>query len=204
MKIQDIITETTILNALSYDEYRKLIDDLLRENKVTGNFMDNSDEILSYTKMNVARMRRGDKTSKINFELEQAIKKIDYKQIWLVITEGWCGDAAQLIPTIAKITELNDNIELKFILRDENPNIMNAYLTDGGKAIPKLIMLDAKTLNEINNWGPRPNVPQQMTVDFKNDDSLDYTTYVETLHKWFANDKYQSIQNEILTLLSLH
>lgn len=202
MKDQKLISTEIIENAINYAQYRNLIDSLLKENKVTGNFMDNNEEILGYTKMNIARMRRGDKTSKINNDLEQAIKGISKQQIWLLITEGWCGDAAQLIPTIAKMAQLNDKIDLKFILRDEHPNIMNAYLTNGGKAIPKLIMLDAETLNEIMHWGPRPSVPQQMTIDFKNDADLDYATYVEALHKWYAMDKYQSVQNEILKLIA--
>ena len=163
--------------------------------------MDNSEEILNYTKMNISRMNRGAKTCKITSELSEVIQSISQKQIWLVITEGWCGDAAQIVPVFVKMAELNPNIELKFVLRDENPDLMDAYLYKETRSIPKLIMLKADSLEELDNWGPRPTYAQQMTEDYKKNPTGTYMEYAQQLHKWYAKDKYQSVQQELLELI---
>ena len=202
MCIRDsVITAGLIENAMSYEAYRTLIDDLLSENRVTGNFMENSEEVLGYTKMNIARMRRGDKTFKIKAELKGIIQSISQQQIWLVITEGWCGDAAQSVPAIVKMAGLNPNIRIKFVLREEHLNLMDAYLTDGTRSIPKLIIINAESLEELGTWGPRPAIAQTITDDYKKKGTVSYQEYAQQLHKWYAKDKYQSIQAEIQTML---
>lgn len=196
-----IITPKLIEEAMSYEAYRQLIDQLLSENRVTGDFMDNNEEILGYTKMNISRMNRGDRTSKISDELTEALQSISQKWIWLVITEGWCGDAAQSVPTLVKMANLNPNIDIKFVLRDEHPDLMDAYLSNGTRSIPKLIVLNAETLEDIGTWGPRPAYAQTMTEDYKKNPTLNYMEYAKQLHKWYAKDKYQSVQQELLSLI---
>lgn len=191
------ITASIIEEAMSYQAYRDLVDRLLAEKKVTGDFMDNNDDILHYTKMNVTRMKRGDKTFALNDDLRAALEKISEPTIWLVITEGWCGDAGQIIPSFVKMAEANPHITVKFILRDEHPAIMDGYLTNGGRSIPKLIALKASDLSEYGNWGPRPAPAQEMTMAYKKNDDLDYKTYANQLHSWYAKDKYQTIQAEL-------
>ena len=59
---------------------------------------------------------------------------------WLVLTEAWCGDAAQSLPIINKMAEVSDNITLRLILRDENLDVMDQFLQNGrSRSIPKLI-----------------------------------------------------------------
>lgn len=196
--MSQLFTRALLDAAMSYSEYRSLIDELLSQNKVTGDFMDNNDDILHYTKMSVTRMKRGDKTFKLNEELKTELNSLASEWVWLVLTEGWCGDASQIIPSLVQIAEASSSIKIKFILRDEHPKIMDEYLTEGGRSIPKLICLNADTLAEVGNWGPRPEPAQQMTRDYKKDDSLDYKSYTEGLHKWYAKDRYQTLQNELL------
>ena len=151
--------------------------------------------------MNVARMNRGDKTKRINEELSKLIKTVDQKWTWLVITEGWCGDAAQSIPILVKLAELNPNFDIKFVLRDAHSELMDAYLTNGTRSIPKLIIFSTETLEELYTWGPRPSAAQAITDDYKKK-NLTYEEYSLQLHSWYAKDKYQSVQNELLSLLS--
>ena len=199
--MEKIITPTLIQNAMNYHAYRELIVQLLSQNRTTGDFMENSEEILGYTKMNISRMKRADKTCKITDELSEVLQSISQKWLWLVITEGWCGDAAQSVPVMVKMAELNPNIEIKFVLRDENPDLMDAYLYKGTRSIPKLIVLNTDTLEEIGTWGPRPAHGQHMTDEFKKNPTGSYMEYAQELHKWYAKDKYQSIQQELLVLI---
>jgi len=196
--MNDLFSPALIEDAMDYQEYRDLIDNLLSKGKVTGDFMDNNEDILHYTKMNISRMKRGDKTFKLQEEIKVVLAGLSEKWLWLIMTEGWCGDAAQIIPALVQIAAASPQIDTKFILRDEHPQIMDEYLTEGGRSIPKLICLNPETLKEIGNWGPRPEPAQQMTRDYKNDESLEYATYVEALHKWYAKDRYKTVQKELL------
>lgn len=137
-------------NSLSYQQYRTLVSELIAEGKSTGNTQ--SDDLLHYSQLNETRMNRLEKTIKITEEVQSQLENVETEMIWLLISEGWCGDAAQLLPIIHKMAEVSDKIDLKIVLRDENEALMDAFLTNGGKAIPKLIVLDAKTKKVLGDW----------------------------------------------------
>ncbi|WP_245949482.1 thioredoxin family protein [Echinicola strongylocentroti] len=149
--ITSLITHELIDQAQNYSDYRALIDRLLLENKTTGD--NHSEAMMDYTRINVQRMKRWDKTAKVSETAAASVQKIDRNQVWLVLTEAWCGDAAQNIPYIEKLAGLNDKIQLKYILRDENLEVMDEFLTNGGRSIPKLIALDAASLEILFTWG---------------------------------------------------
>lgn len=185
---------------MSYEQYRKLINDLMAENKTTGN--NHSEDILQYTRMNIFRMDRLDKTiTTLHPELMEALQNVPHKLIWLVLTEGWCGDAAQIIPALAKMAEYSPNIDLMLLLRDENLELMDRYLTNGTRSIPKLICLRADTLKELGTWGPRPAPAQQLWYDHQANPLGDYKDFAERLHTWYTKDKTETIQQELLPLI---
>lgn len=199
-KEQQLITVETINEAMNYKSYRSVINNLLEQGLTTGT--NQSEEMTQYTKMNVQRMKRLDKTISLLPSLKNAIDKIDDSWIWLVITEAWCGDTAQNIPIINKIAEASPNIKLKLILRDEHLDIMDAYLTNGGRSIPKLICLDAETLKEVGTWGPRPGNFQQKAMEWKDDPEISKEEWAEKLHKWYADDKTETLQQELEEIIN--
>ncbi len=182
--------QNTLTSSMDYATYRGLINDLLDEGKSTGT--NQSEELTAYSKMNVQRMKKWDKIFNVNEELNALIANTERKMVWLVITEGWCGDAAQIIPALVKFANLSDHIEVRFALRDEHPELMDQYLTNGAKAIPILIAMDADSLEEIFVWGPRPAPAQELLLQLK----AEGTPYAEALHKWYAVNKHQTIQEE--------
>ncbi len=195
--MKDIISKS-LENTYTYPEYRDLVTNLLAEGKSTG--PEQSDYILNYSKLNNSRMKRLDKTTKISDETVQEIQKLATPQTWLVLTEGWCGDAAQNLPVIHKMAELNKNINLKLVLRDENLELMDLFLTNGGRSIPKLIALD-KDNNVIDTWGPRPTVATKMVEDYKaKHGSLD-SQFKEDLQVWYNKDKGLSTQEDFVSLI---
>ena len=147
-------------------------------------------------------MKRLYNTTEIIEELKKETIDLKNEWIWLVITEAWGGDAAQNNPVIAKIAEINPNIELKFILRDENPDVIDAYLTNSGRSIPKLICLDSKTLEEIGTWGPRPEAAQKRVTKDKSDPNVSHEEMVKNNQLWYLKDKTISVQNEFLELIN--
>jgi thiol-disulfide isomerase/thioredoxin len=187
-------------NSYSYKEYRKLVTDLLSEGKSTG--AEQSEDLTNYSSLNETRMNRLEKTIKITETTISKLQNVSKNYIWLVISEGWCGDAAQLLPIIYKMAEESENkIELKIVLRDENPDLMNLFLTNGGKAIPKLIIIDKEKLEVLADWGPRP----QGAVDLVNDYKKEFGAFDETiktnLQLWYLHDKGVSTQDEIMEIM---
>lgn len=196
-----VITNAHVERGISYDDYRKLIDDKFAIGQTTG--IDHSESMLNYTKLNIQRMNKWDKVTKLGDEIVSLAEKLDRPQYWMLLTEGWCGDAAQCLPLINKVASLNDKIKLEIILRDENPEVMDAYLTDGGRSIPKLIILDAETLEEIHVWGPRPEPAQQMLRDHKaNPGVMTGAEFATKLHTWYAKDRGKTLEMEFTQILN--
>ncbi|MCB0584851.1 MAG: thioredoxin family protein [Phaeodactylibacter sp.] len=199
------ISREVVAQAMTYEAYRQLTDDLLTQGKTTGE--NHSEAMIHYTQLNVARMKRLDKTTRLMESVTEQLQQINRPMIWLTLTEAWCGDAAQIIPVLQKMAEASELVELRLILRDENPEIMNAFLTNGGRSIPKVILLDARTLEVLGSWGPRPAAVQEMTLAAKKDMEIltdkeakkkRYQELTATAQKWYARDKTRSIQEEFL------
>ena len=118
-----------------------------------------------------------------------------------MITESWCGDAAHIMPVIEKVVQLSSNISYKIVLRDSNEALINAFLTNGGKSIPKLIMIDDVTKEVLNTFGPRPNVATKMVNDYKAEFGKLTPEFKEALQRWYNKDKGQSTINDLMGLL---
>lgn len=197
--IYNPIIKDSIDKAVSYIEYRNLVEQLVSENSTTGN--EKTEALIEYTKLNDRRMKRWDKTLKIPVSLEEKIKSLDTKVTWLVITESWCGDAAHLMPVINKVAEINKNIDFKVVLRDENEHLMNQFLTNGSQSIPKLIMLDEPSKDVISTFGPRPNVVTQLVNDFKTEHGKLTLDFKQDLQVWYNKDKGQSTLEDLGQML---
>ncbi|WP_218598251.1 thioredoxin family protein [Polaribacter sp. NJDZ03] len=191
------IIKKSLENVLSYREYRDLVSNLLAEGKATG--VNQSEALTNYSLLNDKRMKRLDKTIKISEETITKMQEINEPQTWLVLAEGWCGDAAQNLPVINKIAETNSLINLKLALRDEHEDLMNLFLTNGGKSIPKLIALD-KDNNVINTWGPRPSEATKMVADYKAKHGVIDAPFKEGLQVWYNKNKGQNIQEDFIEL----
>ena len=192
------IIQSAIKNSYSYNEYRTLVSKLISEGKSTGN--DQSKALLHYSELNEVRMKRLEKTLKIDLEVEKTLQNLKSNQTWLVISEGWCGDAAQILPIIKLMTEVSENIDFKIVLRDENEALMNQFLTNGSKSIPKLLILDENS-NVINHWGPRPEAAKNIILDYKANHGIVDETAKIALQKWYLEDKGISTMKEIVELI---
>ena len=191
--------EEGLQKAISYSSYSILISDLIASGKSSGPIQ--SEDLLNFSKLNDRRMTRLDKTIQLRQETLLTVKKIDKPITWLVLSEGWCGDAAQTLPVINKIANESDLITLKIIFRDEHEELMNYFLTNGGKSIPKLLVLNSE--NEVlNTWGPRPDKATKMVQDYKNKHGQLDATFKQELQVWYNKDKGVNIQENMLGLLT--
>jgi thiol-disulfide isomerase/thioredoxin len=201
-KFNEKMNKSPIKNSLnktiSYADYRNLMKSLISAEKSTGT--EQSEDRLNFSILNDKRMDRLDKTLTISAETQNSLDNLNKGFTFLVIAEGWCGDAAQILPIINKVSEATDKIAFKIVLRDENEDLMNQYLTNGSKSIPKVLILDPEN-NVLDSWGPRPAVASKMVVDYKaQNGSLD-EEFKKNLQIWYNKDKGLNTQNELIGLL---
>lgn len=195
------IIENSLQTARSYDEYKALMLDLMKEGKSTGPIQ--SEARYNFTKINNQRMKRLDKQTRLSEEAVSLAEKIDRDFTWLVLTESWCGDAAQTLPVINKFSEVSKKIDLKVVLRDENDELMNEFLTDGNKSIPKLIVIENDSRKVVSSWGPRTEKATKMIQDYKKTHGKVDDKIKKDLQVWYNKDKGKHIEKEMISLLSL-
>lgn len=205
--IMEIIPAAIRSSALSYAAFRALTDDLLEQGRSTND--DNREEMLAYTRQNVQRMNKWDKILQLNDDSLLRLRGVECSVMLLTLVEGWCGDVAQVLPVLHKISEAIDRVELGIIFRDQHPEIMDAFLTNGARAIPKVLILDTISGQVLGTWGPRPSEAQAMVMDMKQtvevlpeEERADFhARSSEAMHAWYARDKGQRVQIEFLNTL---
>ncbi|HLR36644.1 MAG TPA: thioredoxin family protein [Chitinophagaceae bacterium] len=188
--------EKGLKNAYSYVEYEQLIEDLLKEGKSTTK---GSDEMfVHYSELGIQRMKRWDKKFELTEEQTAKVRSYNEKRSWIVLAEGWCGDAAHSVPVMNKVAELSENIELKIVLRESNLYLMNDFLTDGGKSIPKLIVYNQEEKEVENTWGSRPSGAKEI---FDANRAGEWEEMEKKLQTWYNKDKGKTTAAELMELL---
>lgn len=198
-----VFTPELLAQTITYPSYYTLSEKMVAEGRTTG--PDQSQEMLDYSKLNFQRMKRlTANPAALLPEVIAAVEALPVKLLWVVFTEPWCGDAAQSLPILAHIAaESGGRIELQILFRDEHPDAMAHYLTNGGKAIPKVVCLRADTHEELFTWGPRPANSQAIMDDYKaNPAGRSKEEIITVLHKWYADNKTVDVQREIAARLA--
>ncbi len=193
------IIKSSLDKSISYSQYRDLVNDLAENGQTTG--LEQTEALINYTQLNARRMKRWDKTVKVSETASAKISDFGERITWLVITESWCGDAAHVIPVLNKLAELNDNIDLRLVMRDENLELMDMFLTNGGRAIAKLIMIDTETGEVLNTFGPRPSEATALVSDYKAAHGKLTAEFKEDLQMWYNRNKGQNIIEDITGML---
>lgn len=200
LTIDELILKS-IEKGINYTQYRQLVKQLVETQSTSG--IDKTEALINYTSLNDRRMNRWDKTIKISEDDTIKIKNYKDKLTWVILTESWCGDAAHVIPVLNKISELNPNINLKLVFRDENDALMTQYLTLGARAIPKLIVFDDNQGEVVGTYGPRPSEATKLVNDYKTKHGKLTPEFKEELQHWYNKNKGQNIVKDIIELLDI-
>jgi len=179
---------------MNYSNYSQLFDAILGTAVPAPPYDDAM--YLDYTKLNRSRMKRWDKQLKLDENLVSRIRQISSPQHWIIITEPWCGDAAHIIPFLVRLAEQNNLISYDIQLRDSEPFLIDSYLTNGTKSIPKFIVRD-ESGNDLLVWGPRPKGAQEL-MDRMKADNADFETTKIALQQWYNEDKGVSLCKELI------
>lgn len=145
--------------------------------------------------LNLQRMTRIGKTFTPSAETVELMRGISSPQRWMIISEPWCGDSAQSIPIIARIAELSTAVELRCVLRDRHPGVMDLFLTDGARSIPKLVAFSPEG-EILFQWGPRPAGGMAVVAEAKAE-GVSKQVREERLHRWFAGDRGAQMEKEL-------
>lgn len=185
----------------TYESFSALTETLVAAGKTSG--PDQSPEMVTYTKMNLQRMQRWNKTFETPDALTQLMQTVQ-PQIWWVITEPWCGDNAANLPQLAKVAaSSNGRVTLRIILRDEHPEIMDRYLTNGSRSIPILVSV-AEDGSQLFVWGPRPQALQDFVLEWKAQPGEKTFDELKTeVQQWYNRDKGAHLTGELSDRLSL-
>lgn len=186
-------------NSFTYAAFRAYVTEALQNNPEK---LQLSADYLPYAELNEARLHRLDKTLQVEPEVALVMENLSKDYLWLVISESWCGDAAQSVPMLNKMATITDKVELKIIFRDQNLDLMDQYLTNGGRAIPKLLIVDKETLEVLGDWGPRPADAVELVNNYKAEHGKFDEDGIIALNKWYTKNKGQQVQQEVAALMT--
>ena len=182
---------------MKWDEYLVKFEEVLDGKNVQHPYDDPT--YVYYVKLNSSRVNRWLKTGALNIETTDILDKINCHQKWILITEPWCGDAANIAPIIDLMAEYSDKIDFEIELRDGDTHLIDNYLTNGGKSIPILVARDENN-KDVFVWGPRPKECQEMVL-LNKDSEMSNIEKKSAIQIWYNQDKGQSIQREIRDLV---
>lgn len=201
MSILEEVIQSGFADTFSYDEYVEISRLQAERGETSG--PNQSDSLIGYTKLNWARMRRLNKTAQLSEQTLDTLAHIDRSITLVFITETWCGDAIQLAPFVARMTGASPKLDARFMWRDQAPHLIEEFLTNGGRSIPKVIALD-EAGDALFTWGPRPAPLQKIYDAWRAEEGPKppYTEFSAELQKWYIQDKGASIQAEWNALLA--
>jgi len=183
--------------GLTYAAYLQLM--AQRADQMTDGLPDEETERIEFTRLNLHRSQRIARTYRVSTVLSELLDRIDQPQLWLALTEPWCGDSAQCLAYIAVMAQQNPAIDLRLLLRDDNLDIMDKHLTDGKRSIPVLVAQDAEE-RKLYQWGPR-TVGAQAVFDEGKAAGLQKPQIMEKLHLWYGRDRGRAVEAEFVAVL---
>ncbi len=183
--------------GLSYEQYLAQWRDKT-EQPLTG-LGKTQRKYLYYARYNYDRSRRVEEAYKPSDRLRRALATLEAPQLWMVLTEDWCVDSAYSLPLFVEAARLSSYITLRLLERDANLDIMDCYLTNGSRSIPKLVAFDVEG-EELFQWGPRPRDAQQLRAEMK-DAGATYQQISQHLLEWFEVGGWRQTEEELVETL---
>lgn len=145
-------------------------------------------------------------------EEKNVLQPLQSKQLKaIVLTADWCGDAMVNLPILMRIAD-EALIDVRYLIRDDNLELMDQYLTNGtARSIPIIIFLN-KEGEEIAKWGPRSKKVAEVVAEYQKDlPAKDAPEYEEAFKQFIAKvtvqfktnlELQESIKAELIECIS--
>ncbi len=190
--------DTFLEKGLSYEEYIASWENHIGQS--LKGLDKKARKYLFYAKYNKERAGRVIDAFKMSEALMSLIDGIDTPQYWMVLTEDWCVDSAYALPIISNAASRNPHINMRILLRDDNLDIMDQYLTDGGRGIPKLVAFSAEG-KELFQWGPRPQALKLKREDWK-EEGVEGAMLSQKGAEWYDAGGWQKVETELINAIA--
>ncbi|NGZ77889.1 thioredoxin family protein [Saccharibacillus alkalitolerans] len=128
----------------------------------------------------------------------------------VILAADWCGDVARNVPVVFRVLETAE-IPVDVMILEENFDLMDEYLTMGGRSVPIVIFADADG-EPLAQWGPRPEKVQELMRKFKAEnpdrEAPDYADNMKIVREQMkerygeGTSVHEVIVHELRTLLS--
>ena len=192
-----VLTTNQLADSYSYPAFRQHIAEALAQPAPDPK----QAKLLPYYQEAADRLDRIGPAVALLPELQAAVSQLAQPYIWAIITEGWCGDGSETVPIIEAVAQVSGgHLETRYFLRDANLDLMDRYLTNGGRAMPIAVVLHADSLAEAGVWGPRPTPLQALVRDLKARE-VPGKEVTAQVHAWYAQDATLTTQRELLALV---
>ncbi|PEN15131.1 thioredoxin family protein [Longibacter salinarum] len=198
--MKDFFEQKRPHDGFTYLEYKKAWKE--KKDRPIGEVDREDRKMLHYLRYNWERSQKVEKAFSPSEELSSAVSSINEPQLWMVITEPWCGDSAFSLPVIKAAADTNDNITLRILHRDDNLDVMDQYLTGGSRSIPKLVAFDSEG-NERFTWGPRPENGQRLFNNLR-EQGRDKMEIIQELIAWYEGGGYETVGVELADEVESH
>lgn len=153
-----------------------------------------------YSRYNMERHERVEALWKPSNAFSRAVSADHGAAIWLFITEDWCVDSAYSLPLIHWASEQRADVTLRILLRDENPDIIELFLTKGKRSIPKFVGISSEGGVRFV-WGPQPSALRdirQKLMDSGTEGRIVSSTTVD----WYAGEGWLEVERELTSVLT--
>lgn len=128
----------------------------------------------------------------------------------LILAADWCGDVVRNVPVVFRILE-TAGIKTEVLILEENPEVMDDFLTMGGRSVPIVIFADTGGY-VLGHWGPRPQHVQVLMNEFKKNnpdrEASDYESKITEVRKAMGQaygegtESHAVIAKELRSLIS--
>ncbi len=198
---ESLLVQRALEKSWDYPQYRELIRKQVDEGRTSG--LNQAEEYVYYTLLNHKRMRRWEKKTRLPADPGEATQRLLEPRIWLVLTETWCGDAAPVLPVMYALACRTEGLDLRIAMRDEHTELIDRFLTNNARSIPKLLVVRPSDYRVVDSWGPRPREAAQMVEAYREKHGKLTAELRESLQKWYNQDRGESLFRELSGLLAL-
>lgn len=181
--------------GLTYTAYTEAWEEKL--NRSMAELSSDERRYLHYVRYNWERAAAVEQAYTASAELKEVMAAISSPQLWMVLTDDWCGDSAFSLPIIARAASLSDQVTLRILRRDDNLDIMDQYLTNGSRSIPKLVAF-SEDGEELFQWGPRPADAAALREKLIAE-GAEGKDVVEQLIGWYEDGGYEDVEEELIS-----